>query len=96
MRNCTPATAIESPSPVDAIRRRWPRRIRDHLVAFLIVMKAADSKFPLGKPINRPAPQPLRSIPGRPNWFVASRGVECYLEAPKTPAEDRHVVPRGS
>lgn len=47
-------------------------------------MNAADSRFPLGKPINRRTPQPLRPIPGRPNWFVDSRGIERYLEVPAT------------
>jgi len=41
---------------------------------------AIDPRFPLGAPLNRAAKPPLRSIPGRPNWFVDSRGAERYIE----------------
>jgi hypothetical protein len=57
-------------------------------------MTTAASRFPLGTPINRPAPQPLRPIPGRPNWYIDSHGVERYLELPKTEAGSRQVVRR--
>jgi hypothetical protein len=43
-------------------------------------MNAIDPRFPLGIPLNRVARPPLRPIPGRPNWFVDSRGVERYVE----------------
>jgi len=47
-------------------------------------MNAIDPRFPLGKPLNRPAPPSLRPIAGRPNWFVDSRGVERYVERPRS------------
>lgn len=43
-------------------------------------MNAIDPRFPLGRPVNRPAPTLLRPISGRPNWFIDSRGVERYVE----------------
>jgi len=43
-------------------------------------MNAIDPRFPLGVPLNRVAKPPLRRIPGRPNWFVDSRGIERYIE----------------
>jgi len=43
-------------------------------------MNAIDPRFPLGIPLNRVAKPPLRRIPGRPNWFVDSRGIERYIE----------------
>jgi hypothetical protein len=39
-----------------------------------------DARFPLGTPLNRPPESSLRPIPGRPNWFVDSRGIEHYVE----------------
>lgn len=51
-------------------------------------MNAITPSFPLGIPLNRPAEASLRPIPGRPNWFVDSHGVEHYVE----PA--RPTIPR--
>ena len=43
-------------------------------------MPVFDPRFPLGTPLNRVAKLPLRTILGRPNWFIDSRGVERYVE----------------
>jgi len=48
-------------------------------------MSAIDPRFPLGVPLNRVAKPPLRRIPGRPNWFVDSRGIERYIEPTRAP-----------
>lgn len=45
-------------------------------------MNTIDPRYPLGRPLNRPATPSLRPISGRPNWFVDARGVERYLERP--------------
>lgn len=51
-------------------------------------MEAVDPRYPLGKPLNRPAPpSSLRPISGRPHWFVDARGVERYVERPTRPTE---------
>jgi len=45
-----------------------------------------DERFPLGAPVNRPAPPDLVPIPNRPNWFRDRRtGREVYAEPPKQP-----------
>lgn len=43
-------------------------------------------RFPLGVPVNRPATtNPLRPVPGRPNWWVDAKGVERYIEPKERP-----------
>ncbi len=50
-----------------------------------------DSRFPLGKPINRKQPAPaLRPCPtGHKNWFVDRNGKRVYIEPEKKTYESR-------
>lgn len=44
---------------------------------------SADSRYPLGPPVNRPGPPVAVPIPGRPHWFEGANGRPPFYVEPK-------------